>query len=299
VETTNRRALPGCTDAVIVIAADERYIDALPAFVSSLALHNPELAVPIACLVPADRHEYVLQRVQAVFAGAGMEPEMHVVGYPTAGLRTRGYVTVTGYFRLLIPDILRAKRALYLDIDTLILSDLQPLLSIDLKGAPLGAVRDILNPYLGSPLALRGDVLPPELAMRPYFNAGVLLMDLDLWRSEAIGRSAMSLIERNDARLRFMDQDALNLIVSGNFTELDPAWNMYPTPSTVVDLKSAGLTVLADSIIGGQPASDDVSIGADVKIAHFIGSPKPWTSSYPTSSAGATYRWYQERLWSA
>lgn len=63
--------------------------------------------------------------------------------------------------------LLPVERALYLDSDVLVRGDLKQLWNIDLQGKAVGAVTDI-----GFPMG------HDHSTKAPYFNAGVLLIDL-------------------------------------------------------------------------------------------------------------------------
>lgn len=143
-------------------------------------------------------------------------------------------------------------RVLYLDCDTLVQSDLTPLLNVELGQCSVGACKDQFQ-YMSDAVKQRRT----ELRLSPegdYFNAGVLLLD---WKSVldvdllAQAREALR-THRGSLKLRFADQDILNLLLDGNWHELDPAWN----------LQSFAMAVTASR----QP-----------RIAHFVGYQKPWS----------------------
>ena len=85
------------------------------------------------------------------------------------------------YARLLLPEVLPADAtfALYLDVDMLVLRDLGALWLADLHSASVGAVPDGMDAVSigGAPAFAQ---VP---RVRRYFNAGVLLMDLDRCRA--------------------------------------------------------------------------------------------------------------------
>jgi lipopolysaccharide biosynthesis glycosyltransferase len=159
------------------------------------------------------------------------------------------------FARFMIPHVFTTDvhRVLYLDADLLVLDDLGPLWEMDLKGAVLGAVLDrILDPQLKA-CAPGLEKFP---RVRDYFNAGVLLIDLDRWRMERISETALEyLIRCPDSPLA--DQDALNVACDGRWTELGLHWNFYDHFQTPI------LRI---------PPSDRP------KIAHFTGQ-KPWKAS--------------------
>ena len=57
----------------------------------------------------------------------------------------------------------------------------------------------------------------------PYFNSGVMLIDVEQWRkSDALNRLMKILAEDEFA---YPDQDALNILVEGEFKSIESSWN--------------------------------------------------------------------------
>lgn len=128
----------------------------------------------------------------------------------------------TTNFKLLLPELLpeESGRILYIDSDTVVTASLKPLLDWDLKGYPLAMVYDSLGKRHALQIGLTiGDA---------YFNAGVILIDLNEWRkrqcTERIVRYAQSV------RAHFMspDQDLLNVVLKGEIRTLPPQYNLQP-----------------------------------------------------------------------
>jgi UDP-glucose/galactose:(glucosyl)LPS alpha-1,2-glucosyl/galactosyltransferase len=173
------------------------------------------------------------------------------------------YITAETFGRLALPRLLppSVSRVLYLDADLLVVGDVAELLELDLHGAPLAAVREATDPFLGS---LNGLEHVFELGIDPrlpYFNAGVLLMDLaHLRRAEA---EAMCLEYVRRHRPARMDQDALNAVFHNEFLELPTKWNVekyyFKTPERRLRYRA---------------------LLEDAGILHFEGHKKPWT--HPT-----------------
>jgi lipopolysaccharide biosynthesis glycosyltransferase len=135
------------------------------------------------------------------------------------------YLTPASLYRLLLGEILPAEvtRVLYLDADIVALSSLAPAYAVELNGAVVGAVRDAGAPWAAGyrGLAWRQLGVPPS---SPNFNSGVLLIDLERWRAEAIGEKCLDLLRRENPR--WGDQDALNVILEGRWLELPRRWNL-------------------------------------------------------------------------
>ena len=122
------------------------------------------------------------------------------------------------YFRLLIPDIIKSDKALYLDSDTIICGDLNEVINIDLENNLIGAVSD---PY---PNANKYKLL--GLKIDKYFNSGVMLMNLKLMRDNFIKDKVLKFISNNPNLIEFGDQDALNVITNNKWIPLHPKFNL-------------------------------------------------------------------------
>jgi len=168
---------------------------------------------------------------------------------------TRDDVSKMTYARLLIPKVFpdTVSKVLYLDTDILVLDDLTPLWETNLDGAILGAVLDNLDPHFKS--GKPGYEEAPRVGN--YFNAGVLLIDLDRWRKEQVSEKALAYMN-NHPRTPFMDQDALNFVCDGHWKRLDQRWNFHDCWSTSISHLS----------LCNRPG-----------IAHFVSIMKPWNAS--------------------
>lgn len=114
-------------------------------------------------------------------------------------------------------------RAIYLDTDIVVKSDLATLYRIPMR-YPLAAVRDYgkygyvhTNPYYADRRHLF-----EEQTMK-LFNSGVLLLDLRRWRAEGISDSLENLAKLH---LNFHVQDLLQLQFQDKFQELNWRWNL-------------------------------------------------------------------------
>jgi lipopolysaccharide biosynthesis glycosyltransferase len=100
--------------------------------------------------------------------------------------------------------------------------------------------------------------------VRDYFNAGVLLIDLPLWRAERVSERALEYLARNPSS-PICDQDALNVACDGRWTPLDPRWNFQDHYDKV----------FADMEAEQLPG-----------IVHFVTTLKPWKPDVCSLNAG-------------
>ena len=61
----------------------------------------------------------------------------------------------------------------------------------------------------------------------PYYNAGVLLVDLKRWRKEKTGKRIIDYYKRNNGRLFANDQDAINGSLKDEILTISPKYNFY------------------------------------------------------------------------
>lgn len=170
------------------------------------------------------------------------------------------HISKMTFARFLIPHIFSntVSRVLYLDADLLVLDDLGPLCEIDLEGAVLGGVLDSLDMPLKHGKPGFEEVLGKMPRVQYYFNAGVLLIDLERWRKERISEKALEYLTQHP-QSPFGDQDALNVACDGLWKRLDPRWNFHDHHYE---------KRLANMAPGERPG-----------IVHFTTSLKPWKPS--------------------
>ncbi|PIL36627.1 hypothetical protein GSI_00316 [Ganoderma sinense ZZ0214-1] len=129
--------------------------------------------------------------------------------------------------------MLAVDRVLYLDADVLVRGDLTGLWETDLGGKALAAAPDV-----GVPIG------HDAIGRMPYFNAGVMLMDLTLMRKDLVSLYALGAEMENS---QFRDQDALNVHFRDNWQAVSLKWNAqglgtyakYHTPDRVaLDLEA-------------------------------------------------------------
>lgn len=160
---------------------------------------------------------------------------------------------------LLLPELLPADlaRVLFLDADMLVLDDLGPLWTLDLAGRALAAAVDPAIPLCHSPRGVPRAAAHGIPAHAPYFNAGVMLLDLDAWRGRGIADRAFRYVGDLGSRVDFLHQQALNATAWDDWKRLDQRWNVPATGGRWFD---------------ATPAAAVAAPG----IVHFAGRMKPW-----------------------
>ena len=189
------------------------------------------------------------------------------------GLKQREDLTDATYYRLLMGNVLPAdmQRVIYLDCDLMLRGDVAELWRFPLGDAIVAAVPDPGFTY-HHVLGLSKD--------GPYFNAGVLLIDLVRWRGEAIGEKALAFATCHPDRLTFNDQCALNWVLNGCWATLDPVWNLQ--------------ALMLGEVVDGEMRYYDPlpPIVAGARILHFNAPGRPWhyMNDHPFKSHYLSYK---------
>jgi lipopolysaccharide biosynthesis glycosyltransferase len=201
---------------IIVCATDRDYVEITGVMLGSLARNG---GVPNArVIVYGDR--LWRRDVEMLKQAGGPHVEVIDIGEDRkliSHLPTMPMWPTMTYVRLIAPEIVPQScgRLLYLDSDVLITSSIRSLCTLPMNGHVLAAAAP--RP---------ADTAGPDRTdnSKPYFNDGVLLVDIPKWRAAAYTRRTLDWLEKNP-NCKYQDQDALNAVAGGRFLWLDPAFN--------------------------------------------------------------------------
>lgn len=142
-------------------------------------------------------------------------------------LYTRNYFSNTTYYRLFIPELYpEYDKAVYIDSDTVCLSDIAELYNTDMgdnliAGIPDGVIQaiDIFKDYVERVVGVAD--------YNNYFNAGVIVMNLKELRDYKFEEKFIYMLEKIKFEVA-QDQDYLNRLCKGRVKILDYSWNRMP-----------------------------------------------------------------------
>jgi len=202
-----------------VYSTDENYVKLTAVSVHSLLRHNPGAAIVILASGVKPESASFLQKLVTDRGGSFELVDVAECLKDVAALGAGSYVSFSAYSRLFIPRLLagRFARAVYIDGDTLVVDSLDELCALDLSGKPFAIGYDSLyNSYK----KLIG--LPPEA---PYFNSGVLVMDLAEWTERRCTERIFEYMKNVRHDLMFGDQDYFSLVLAEDAAILPPRYN--------------------------------------------------------------------------
>lgn len=133
------------------------------------------------------------------------------------------HVTLATYNRLLIPEIkLNIDKAIYLDVDTIVLKDILDFYKQDLRDSSIGVVADSVPPkhinQVKDDIGMKQDSV--------YFNAGVLLIDCKRCREQNAVNKMFEIASKKQDKLHMADQDILNIFFENKKVLLDSSFNV-------------------------------------------------------------------------
>jgi lipopolysaccharide biosynthesis glycosyltransferase len=216
------------------------------------------------------------------------------------------------YSRLLIDRLLPddVARVISLDSDGLVLDDIGALWRQAPAQGCVSAVVDLTVLRLGndrSPFAQQLDLY----ADAPYFNSGVMVIDLARWRQMGITSRCLDLARRHPAQSAFADQSLLNVVLRGRWEPLPFRWNCQAS-----SIAESGFPTFRGRFVTTAEVRDAARRPGFV---HFVGRRKPWNAlsdhphalqywqyrsrtqwAAPTTAVAATtgrraHRWYRRK----
>jgi lipopolysaccharide biosynthesis glycosyltransferase len=229
----------------VVFCIDKSYVQPLGITLVSLLINNrttqPTIYVVAPSLDPDD-----LTKLKTVVEPFGAELIFRQGEDPRVSkFKEHLHISRATYYRLLLPEILAdVEKAIYLDCDLIVETDLLSLWEIDLEDKGCAGVDEVNTPHasrLGQPLD-------------SYLNAGVLLLNLAYWRDHDVMNNCLTWLADNPERASLLEQDAINVVLIGHKVTIDRMWNLNPAPERNLDT----LTQYPERII------------------HFAGPLKPW-----------------------
>ena len=232
----------------LLFATDKKYIQHLTVTLQSIFENNKNTSFKVFLLVE-EEPDQKFGKVVETLSRVGVEHSFLKIDLKKfSQFEVDRHVTLASYFRLILGDVLppEINKIIYFDSDLVVCSDIGDLWGINVKGYALAAVED-------SKFNRHSDLKIPLSAS--YFNAGVLVINVDFFRRTSFFKSATSYYLSNQEKILWWDQDILNGLLFNNWYKLENAWNVTTTEVDSYVKKSSSISP---------------------KIIHYTGSSKPW-----------------------
>jgi lipopolysaccharide biosynthesis glycosyltransferase len=215
---------------VIICALDDNYSMCLAAMLKSLEENLGNDIRARVYLLQRNVSESHRQRIQATLDPRRLEVIWITIDDSRVKhLKIDHHISTATYYRLLVEDCLpQLQKAIYIDCDAIVIEDVQKLWNQPLEAVHLLAVPQ-LSPDASLAGSKRGLPVHAKLGIAPdtrLFNAGVLLMNLSLWRQDHISDRVIAYLTKYEKDVLWWDQDGLNAILTGKWRALDYRWNL-------------------------------------------------------------------------
>lgn len=137
-------------------------------------------------------------------------------------IKETDHLTIATYYRLFIAEILPndLSKVLYLDCDMIINRSIQKLWETDICNYAIAAVEEMGASAVDVYERLGYD------KQYGYFNAGVLLINLEFWRKHQMTQCFCNYIDKNAMKIRAHDQDVLNALFHDKCLLVSCKWNV-------------------------------------------------------------------------
>lgn len=173
-----------------------------------------------------------------------------------------GYISLATYYRVFLGSILpeEVKKVIYLDCDLVVNGSIAEFWQTDISDVSLGCVEDMWSGRPESYARLHYDYA------FSYFNAGVLLINLERLRSTGFEQRAVEYLKEHVNELVLYDQDLLNALLHDDKKFVAHRWNVQDG-------------FLRRRRAGRMPAESVARLEKELQhpvIVHYTGSKKPW-----------------------
>lgn len=247
----------------IALCFDNNFVRQAGVLIQSIIESNKDNQINIYCV-----NDYISDENKEKFSSLFKYPNLkvHFTSLDISKIsdfpvRKENHITLATYYRLLLPVILPKEldRVLYLDCDMICVDGLDEFYKSDFDGHSCFMVADMFYDRIENVTRLSTD---------HYFNAGMLLINLEYWRKYDISKKLLDFIMNHGDICIAHDQDAINAVLHGTI-KLAPA--KYNIQLDFLRRKPYNL------VINNQEVFEDaVNSGHNPCIIHYTGPSKPW-----------------------
>ncbi|OGS97759.1 MAG: glycosyl transferase [Gallionellales bacterium RBG_16_56_9] len=241
----------------IAFCVDNNYFRAMGAVIASIIANNPgqHFTFHVLAFEVSSQNRERLKQIEQMHA---VSTELHLLDPASfdqfSHFLGHSHYSLSIFTRLVIPDVLRGRtdRVLYLDADILCVGKLDEMIAMDISDEIAVVVPD-------APVTTRRRVSALGLRHPKYFNGGVIFINIEKWIANDVTAQTLGTLVSSKKRLRFNDQDALNIVLNGRARFVSPRWNYLYDLIHDLDVNRTAM----------RPVGEAVFI-------HFAGAVKPW-----------------------
>lgn len=250
----------------IALITDENYITPTGTAIASILQSNPVEHIHFYVITKflSDKH---IAELESFVAPHKNHAEIEIIRlndnlFSDFPIRKGDHVSAATYYRIFFTKLLPESihKLLYIDGDTLCVDSIADFYNTDLDGFSCAAIHDESNDDARAYERLK---YPPE---NGYFNAGVMLINLDWWRKNDVMQKCVDYISAEPDSCLWHDQDALNHVLNGTVRWADFRYNFM----------QGFFFAKEDMRISPQFYESIDNVRKNPCILHFSSAYKPW-----------------------
>lgn len=208
----------------VLMVSDNGYANILTCALASLFEHNRDFQKIIVYLVNDGISKEKV--VELLSIARYFQREIIFLEKPniSINLKVKGAWHISTFYRLYVATLLpkTVNKVLYLDCDVLIVDSLCDLWETNFEAEQVVAgVLDTTGPYARKHIGLKQDDI--------YINAGVLLINLHVWRKQLCENMCFAYLDERDWDVEFNDQGVINAVCRNKIKLISPRYNYMPT----------------------------------------------------------------------
>lgn len=254
----------------ILYASNDGYARHLGVSLYSLLEHNKDsedIMIYILSVSMSEENQARLREIAGQFGRKLAVIEMGNLEERFHGtIDTRGF-DISAMTRLFAADVLPdfVDRILYLDCDTVVLGNLERLWRKEMGNALVGMVPE---PTVYEEMRVSIDLEKDD----PYYNSGVLLINVRGWREEKVSEKLLAYYAAKGGNLFACDQDTINGALRGRIMTLSPRYNFITNYRYFQYETLVGLNASYEAV---GKAEFEAAKRHPV-IIHYAGDERPW-----------------------
>lgn len=257
---------PTVAKSIIFYACNYSYFEAFKVSITSLVNSNSVILENLLIVIGYD-NTFEFDILASFMAALGnvayelvdMSPYRSLQLKEEYGTQSEHILDMSAYYRIFLLKQLvdkykgRYTKALYLDADTLVIGDIEPLLTSKQRLPVLACFENATDEQVKKTKAVND--------VDCYFNSGVMLFDLEHPQLVNCIDKAIDAAMNHTDKLMFQDQCALNIGFNRCVDRLDDIYNFMLHSKLVLELNK------------------------EIVIFHFTGRLKPWNVEYQANSS--------------
>ena len=270
----------------VACSTDGNYVKYCAVMLTSLLENNRESRVRVHVTGPELSDADRAQLAAIVEGRYGQSLSFHVPDAEklmACSVSENGYISLATYYRVFLGSILppEIKRVIYLDCDLIVNGSIADFWRTDVSTVSVAGGEDM---WSGRKMIYDRLQYPDSYS---YFNAGVLLFNLEKLRATDFERRALDYLSAHSERLVLYDQDLLNALLHEDKLFVAHRWNVQDG-------------FLRRRRAERMPAASVERLKSELEhpvIVHYTGSKKPWHYKSQHPWRGLYFRYLDMTPW--